>query len=116
MTRSSKQWDETVGRHLGQIVDNTKLTDLIDLFAYGGVATLGFQATDSLIGALIGVLGLKLATTDGIPSQTAGLLALGTLGLAGLQKAELPGALKLPSGRIATFEDFLRHSLGGKVS
>lgn len=69
--------------------------DLAELTLMGGLAYAGYQVTKDWKGTLIGPIGLKLAQTDGIPSQIAGLTTLAVLGL-----CSFPG-FKTPEEAIA---------------
>jgi len=91
-TRSAKEWEKSIATHIGKFIDNLTLKDVTEAALMGGLAYLSYEEF-GLRGALIGPVGLKLAMTPGgvgIPvSQTAGVLALTSLGLAMQQSPEI---------------------------
>ena len=70
--------------HIGKVIDNSKLTDFIEFFIYAGLAYVGAEKLKDWRGALIGPIGLKLATSMNIVAGTAGIAILGVLGLASI--------------------------------
>lgn len=73
-----------IADHVGHVIDNSRISDFIDAALYGGTALLGMQVTGDIRGALIGPIGLKLATSMNIVAGTAGVSILGVLGLAAI--------------------------------
>lgn len=67
--------------HIGHVIDNSKVSDFIDVAIYGGLAYVGADVYKDIRGALIGPIGLKLAQSGNIVSGAAGLAILGVLGL-----------------------------------
>jgi hypothetical protein len=79
-----KPLEESAKEHIGHIIDKTSAKDAIDVAIMAGIAYQGYKVYGNWIGALIGEIGYKLATTmGGTPpvSQTAGLAILATIGI-----------------------------------
>jgi len=81
--RSQEEWEESIATHIGKFFDNLKLDDFITLLVGGWAG----YATEDPVNILTGMIGYKLARTDGIPSQVVGLGMLGFLGLAAIPEA-----------------------------
>ena len=77
-----KQSDQeaSISQHIGKLIDRLTVDDMLMLALglAGGISTKNWE------GVIAGMLGYKLATTDGIVSQAAGLATLGTIGYVGL--------------------------------
>lgn len=78
--RTQKQWENSLADHIGNFGDRLTFDDLIAI-AVGGWAALHTQHP---IHFLSGVLGYKLARTDGIPSELTGIAILAAVGLIGV--------------------------------
>lgn len=76
--------------HIGHVLDNSRVSDFIDVFLYGGLAYLGTEVVHDWRGALIGPIGLKLAQSQNEISGLAGLGILATLGLASIPGGDYP--------------------------
>jgi len=61
-----------------------KITRIPDLVLSSGAAYAGFSALKHPMGAVYGLLGLRLAQTDGLFSNAAGLAILAHIGLSNL--------------------------------
>lgn len=72
--------------HLGKMVDRATVDDLVCL----ATGFLGYEALGDIKGGLIGMVGYKLATTDGTASEVAGLAILTTLGIIGVANIAIP--------------------------
>ena len=87
LRRSARQWEETFTRHMGEIIDKTKVSDVINVLPLIGCGYLGYKAlgqADPLIGTLSGLVAYKLATSPGevaAAAGTAGLILMGVKGL-----------------------------------
>jgi len=72
--------------HAGHIIDNSNVSQLVEALLYLGTAYVGVEATGDIRGALIGPIGLKLASSMNLAAGTAGVLVLTTLGLLTISK------------------------------
>jgi len=68
--------------HAGHIIDNSKISDLLDVLINFGLAWAGVETFRDWKGALVGPIALKLATSMNIVAGTAGVATLGVLGFA----------------------------------
>jgi len=87
---------EHITNHIGKIIDNSNLSHIIDAFLYGGTAILGIQATGDIRGALIGPIGLKLASSRNEVAGLAGCGVLATLGLITIVDFGQPDSIPKP--------------------
>ncbi len=92
---SLKDLSVSAREHFGKIIDNTNLQQWFDIGIMGGLALLGWDATDDPRGALIGPIGYKLATTMGGTPPVSQIAGLGILALLGLLET---GGEKIPIG------------------
>jgi len=72
--------------HAGHIIDNSSVDQLAEALLYLGTAAWGVQVTGDLRGALIGPIGLKLASSMNVIAGGAGVAILTTLGLLTISK------------------------------
>lgn len=74
---------ESVMAHAGKMLDKMTVKDSMDLLIYGSLAYIGLELNkfQDWRAALIPPIALKLALTDGLLSQGAGLAVLATCGL-----------------------------------
>jgi len=66
--------------HAGHIIDNSKLSDLMNFAINAGLAYAGFKVFDDWKGALIGPIALKLAGSMNVVAGAAGVIMLTGLG------------------------------------
>lgn len=78
-TRSEKEWEESIARHIGKAVDRI---DPLKAIIYGGLGYLGWKTFDNPFGALYGIVSFELAKSMNVVAGTSGVLGLVTLGLA----------------------------------
>jgi len=81
---------ERIARHIGKVIDNTSAKDLQEIAINAGLAYASIVHLRSFdengnpvynpLNALFGPISLKLALTDGIVSQAAGVAGLAILG------------------------------------
>jgi len=101
-TRSKKEWEESVSGHIGKFIDRINFKDIPNILMYGGCGYYGYKAFgNNIMGAIIGMVGLKLATAPAaethfsigsplfnvevpISSQIAGLSILTAIGISNL--------------------------------
>ena len=96
-SRSNKEWEETIARHIGKVIDNLKGEDFINLMAAGICGYSGFVAAKQLgadntlaLGAAgSGVIAYQLAKSPNMIAGAAGLGYLASLGLIDLYGADL---------------------------
>ena len=93
---------ERLAKHLGKIVDNSSVKDFSEALFYAALAFASYQHFTTVdqdgnihrdpMNAIFGPVALRLASTDGLISQGAGVAGLMTLGvaMAGVQLGELP--------------------------
>jgi len=67
--RSKKEWEESITTHIGKFVDRFSLDDLITV----GVGIWAALHTNNPLATFHGMIGYKLARSEGIPSELAGL-------------------------------------------
>ena len=82
---------ERIAKHIGKIVDNSSVKDIQEVLLNAGLAYASVVHLKSVdqqgnihynpLNAMFGPIALKLATTDGIVSQTAGVAGLSILGI-----------------------------------
>jgi len=68
--------------HVGKVIDNSNLSQVIEALLYGGLAFQGASVMKDIRGAIIGPIGLKLAMSANIVSGASGVAILAGLGLA----------------------------------
>jgi len=77
---------ERITRHIGKVIDNSKIDDWLNLALYGIVGIAGYQAAsklgvDGLGGATAGIIALRLATSDNEIAGASGTAVLAAIGL-----------------------------------
>lgn len=80
-----KKWPPEIQHitdHAGKIIDNSKISDFINVFLNLGLAYAGAETFKDWKGAFIGPIALKLAQSENIIAGTAGVATLGILGFA----------------------------------
>ena len=84
--RSKKEWEESAAKHIGKLIDRIDpIEALTYLFAayYGqnAFAIVDPSIQNRVYGAMYGIVGLKLASSNNTAAGAAGVAALGTIGL-----------------------------------
>ncbi len=70
-----------VSDHLGKMLDNSNVGQLIDALLYGSAAYFGFKAF-GFNGLMVGPIALKLAMAENIVPATSGVVTLALIGAA----------------------------------
>lgn len=73
-----------IADHVGHIVDHSSTSEVIDAFINLGLAYQGVIVSKHILGALIGPIGLKLATARNEVAGLAGVSVLAALGVCSL--------------------------------
>lgn len=68
--------------HIGHIINNSRLSEVVDTSIYGGLALLGVLQFNDLRGAIIGPVGLKLAMGGNIVGGATGVAMLASIAIA----------------------------------
>jgi len=98
-SRSQKQWEESIARHIGKFIDNLTAKDIETLLTYGIAAYAGHQAASnlgvpfpqSLGGSATAMIGLKLATSMNPIAGASGVITLAGVGLTAIP--QIAGAM-----------------------
>ena len=87
---------ESIMVHVGKKIDETSPHELVDLAIYGSLAYIGLELNhfQDWRAALIPPVALKLALTDGLLSQGAGLAVLAACGLLHAGLLDIPDSQK----------------------
>ena len=87
---------ESIMAHLGKMVDRATVEDVMNLSIYGALAYIGLELNkwQDWRAALIPPVALKLALTDGLLSQGAGLAVLAACGLLHAGLLDIPESRK----------------------
>lgn len=96
-TRSQKEWEETIAKHIGKVIDNLRGEDIINLTCAGICAFAGYRGAKELgadeavaVGAAgSGVIAYQLAKSMNMIAGAAGAGYLASLGLINLYGADL---------------------------
>jgi len=91
-SRSKKQWEESIARHIGKFIDNLKGEDLLNLISAGICAYAGFNAAKQLggddiqavSGAGSGIIAYQLAKSMNLIAGASGTAYLASLGILNL--------------------------------
>lgn len=103
-SRSQKEWEESVARHIGKFIDNLKGEDLLNLISAGICAYAGFNAAKQLGGDNIqaagaagsGIIAYQLAKSMNLAAGTAGVAYLASLGLIAVSPSIYKRARTMP--------------------
>jgi len=79
--RTSKQWEETISTHIGEVINRGHAVDYLLNIA---LAYTGYSLTNDWRGLIIGPIALKLASAHNVVAGAAGVAALSYMGLASL--------------------------------
>lgn len=84
--RSQKEWEASAARHLGKLIDRLDPMEVLTyLFAaYYGQNAFGIinpSIENRVYGAMYGMVGLKLASSNNAAAGAAGVTALAAIGL-----------------------------------
>jgi len=127
-TRATKEWEESIARHIGKIIDNLKAEDILNIAGASVAAYAAFRAAQiakadiptSLGAAGSGIIAYQLAKAPNIIAGGSGVAYLSVLGLINVWNP-LISTLEVAYGAVTprniedVTEDFTEPSKGEEV-